>query len=115
MSHRKDHDIKAPDGYTLGGLRLVRKDGSILFGRGWWQAPSDWVGEKVWVHEEWSYQNGPHMFLEAAEPGLHIYEARSLGRVHRCEPIDRPDAKPVFRTADHKAWKGRSARRRVTR
>lgn len=101
-------DIKAPDGYTLGGLRLVRKDGTILFGRGWWQAPVEWAGQKVWVHEEWA---GNELYLEAAEPGIHIYSARMMKppRTVACERTERADAKPVFRTAANRAWLTRSA------
>ena len=102
--HRPTNDIKAPDGYTLGGLRLVRGDGTILFNRGWWQAPKDWVGEKVWVHE--ADEGRSYTVLEAAHPGLHIYEARTLRPPHTiiCERTDRPDAKPAYRLPHHKAW-----------
>ncbi len=106
------NDIKAPDGFMLGGLRLVRGDGTILFSRGWWQAPLDWAGEKVWVHERWIGVLGfssasEALFLEVAPPGFHIYEARSRGTTVICERTDRPDAKPAFRRADHKAWAAR--------
>jgi len=110
---RRDNDIKAPDGYTLGGLRLVRKDGTILFNRGYWQAPVKWAGEKVWVHEEWvargSYWRAEEIALEAANPGLHIYEARSMGHTVICERTEKPDAKPVYRSASRKAWAARQA------
>jgi hypothetical protein len=80
---RKEHDIKAPDGYLLGGLRRVRKDGSILFQRGYWELPDEvketFVGEDVWVHIDESH--GSHyggagitpgeIVLEVARPGLH--------------------------------------------
>lgn len=108
---RREHDIKAPDGYTLGGLRMVRKDGSILFNRGWWKAPVEWAGSKVWVHEEW--RRGEDMreevVLEAASPGLHIYEARCMKPPHTviCARTDRDDAKPQFRTAAARAWMAR--------
>lgn len=62
-------DIKAPDGFTLGGLRLVRKDGTILFSRGWWKVPDEWIGEKVWVHVADCYG----IEIEVAPPGIHIY------------------------------------------
>lgn len=104
MSRRDNYDIKAPDGYTLGGLRLVRKDGTILFGRGWWQAPTDWAGEKVWVHEEWDVDD--KLVLEAAHPGIHIYEARMMQPPYTvfCERTERADARPVYRHPDLKAW-----------
>ena len=98
-----DNDIKAPDGFLLGGLRLVRADGTILFQRGWWQAPMDWAGEKVWVHEKWlgddggKYSNNTELVLEAAYPGLHIYEARQIHHTIFCERTKRSDAKPVTR------------------
>ena len=109
---KKPNDIKAPDGYLLGGERLVRSDGTILFQRGWWQAPKEWAGATVWVHEIWIGTTGFHAFnetqsLEAAPPGFHIYEARTRGRTVICERTDRPDAKPAFRRADHKAWAAR--------
>lgn len=109
---RDDHDIKAPDGYLLGGLRLVRRDGTILFQRGYWKAPDEWIGEKVWVHEEWrrGEDGREHVVLEAAEPGLHIYEARGMKPPWTviCQPADRPDAKPAYRDPLHKAWAERS-------
>ncbi|TIN83071.1 hypothetical protein [Mesorhizobium sp.] len=101
---RDEHDIKAPDGYLLGGLRKVRSDGTILFQRGYWQAPKEWIGERVWVHEEWI---GNNMVIEAAEPGLHIYTARSQRKVVICEPAKRPDAKPAYRRPENKAWVAR--------
>jgi hypothetical protein len=96
---RDTNDIVAPDGYHLGGYRLVRKDGTILFNRGWWQAPLDWAGEKVWVHECWT-EEWPHdLVLEAAQPGLHIYEAQGMRPPHTviCERTKRDDAKDVRR------------------
>ena len=50
---RKNTDIMAPDGYLLGGERLVRKGGVILFQRGWWQLPEGFAqdGEYCWVHD----------------------------------------------------------------
>lgn len=111
MGKRRENDIKAPDGYTLGGLRIVRRDGSILFNRGWWQAPKEWAGNKVWVHEEWERQWGADLrsevvVLEAASPGLHIYAARCMKPPHTviCKRTDRDDAKPQFRNAAAKAW-----------
>ena len=110
MRHRDDNDIKAPDGYTLGGLRLVRKGGLILFNRGYWQVPEEFVpafeGEKVWVHEDWIYVSGKGetLTIEAANPGLHIYEARSMKMTVTCFGSDKPDARPIARTAARKAW-----------
>lgn len=114
----RDNDIKAPDGYTLGGLRKVRLDGTILFGRGYWGPVSfkDWIGEKVWVHEEWKQTNdggdyvGEHVVLEVANPGLHIYEARSMKPPHTVflEASGRTDAAPVYSLAHRKAWAARN-------
>lgn len=117
MRRRHDNDIKAPDGYTLGGLRLVRSDATILFNRGWWLAPKAWASQKVWVHEEWlnTTDTGEwcpeHLVLEAASPGLHIYEARMMKPPHTviCERTERPDARDVYRRPDRKAWIARQA------
>lgn len=116
MSRKHDHDIKAPDGYLLGGLRSVRADGTILFHRMYWSAPKEWAGERVWVH----VTDGMGLnTIEAARPGLHIYEARSraifgvVGQVVDETAVvtlsaqDRPDAKPGFRRAALKAWAAR--------
>lgn len=108
---QRNHDIKAPDGYTLGGLRTVRKDGSILFNRGWWQAPVKWAGNKVWVHEKRIREKGADVVvLEAASPGLDLYEAWSMKPPYTviCERTDRDDAKPQFRNAAEKAWMART-------
>ncbi len=106
MSHRKHYDIKAPDGFLLGGLRLVHKDGTILFQRGYWQAPKDWAGEKVWVH----CTEGGAGDLDAAHPGFHIYHARTMRppRTVMCPRTKRPDAKPGIRNERNKAWFARS-------
>ncbi|MCR5875112.1 hypothetical protein LRS10_13520 [Phenylobacterium sp. J426] len=109
MMARRDHDIKAPDGYLLGGLRRVRSDGTILFQRGYWQAPKEWAGQEVWVHtlEPSSFDS-----IEAAQPGLHIYEARCMKPepfTVRCGRTGRPDAKPAYRRPEHKAWATRSS------
>jgi len=110
---RSENDIKAPDGFLLGGLRRVAKDGTILFQRGYWQAPIEWAGEKVWVHELWQSCGGfggEKLFLEAAQPGLHIYEARCMKPQPYtvvCERTERPDAKPGYRNATHIAWHNR--------
>ncbi len=108
---KNSNDIKAPDGYTLGGLRRVRKDGTILFQRGWWQAPIEWAGEDVWVHEKWysasGYGRETDIGLEVAPPGWHIYEARLAVSAVLCERTDRPDAKPGIRNEHRKAWSNR--------
>lgn len=106
---RREHDIKAPDGYHVGGLRRVRPDGTVLFNRGYWgPVPhTDWIGEKVWVHEEWLSGPAPtghyvrsHIVLEVANPGLHIYEARIMKPPHTVflEGANRRDAKTRRRT-----------------
>ena len=104
---RRPADIKAPDGFTLGGLRLVRKDATILFGRSWWKVPDEWIGKNVWVHVV------DHLGekIEAAPPGLHIYDALSEHREQIFRPVrtDRPDAAPGYRRADYKAWASRGA------
>jgi len=103
---RERQDIKAPDGFLLGGERLVRQDGTILFQRGWWQAPKDWVGEYVWVH----CSDGGAGDLEVAPPGYHsFYRARSDRATIWCPRTDRADAKPGWRRADTKAWHARAA------
>lgn len=99
---RRDNDIKAPDGFTLGGLRLVRRDGTILFGRSWWKVPDDWIGEKVWVH----VVDHLGVKIDVAPPGLYIFDAllNHRDQVLRPERTDRPDAAPGYRSPDHKAW-----------
>jgi len=95
---RRDKDIKAPDGYLLGGLRKVHRDGTILFHRMWWRCPADWVGEKVWVH----VTDGMLLnVLDAAPPGQQIFEALSKRTAIKIEPVNRPDAKPLFRHPSH--------------
>lgn len=113
MSRRRN-DIKAPDGFLLGGLRRVRKDGSILFQRGWWQAPVEWAGEDVWIVEN-SFHDAP----EVAPPGQGPYEcayqttkwfaAPEWERNRLVERTRRPDAKPGYRRPGHKAWAKRMA------
>mgnify|MGYP000937835223 CR=1 FL=1 len=102
-----EHDIKAPDGFLLGGVRRVRKDGTILFQRGYWAIPEAererFIGENVWCHI--FDKNGPgerHKgeALEVAEPGYHIYDARSLRRTVLAERNEKPDAKPALRRSD---------------
>lgn len=109
MRGHDTNDIKAPDGYVLGGLRKVRKGGIILFNRGYWQVPSTFIptfeGEKVWVHEAWvgSLEGGERIALEVANPGLHIYEARSMRMTVICHGADKSDAKSIARTPDRKS------------
>lgn len=104
--NRRDNDIKAPDGYLLGGLRKVRGDGTVLFHRGWWRVPDTFIGETVWLHtlEPDSFDE-----IEVAHPGLHIYEARQMGHTVNAPRTDRSDAKAGLRNADHKAWAARFA------
>jgi hypothetical protein len=107
----KEHDIKAPDGFLLGGVRRVRGDGTILFQRGYWAIPEAdrerFIGEDVWCH---IYdKNGPgerHRgeALEVAEPGLHIYDAKSLRKTVLAERTAKPDAKPALRRKDLRAY-----------
>lgn len=101
----RNDDIKAPDGYLLGGLRLVRRDGSVLFHRMWWRCPKEWVGERIWVHVD---DDMGLDTISAAPPGQHIYRAQSDGEAQTLYPVERPDAKPGFRRAAHKAWAGRA-------
>lgn len=102
---RRNNDIKAPDGFLLGGLRRVRADGTILFQRGYWQAPKEWAGEKVWVHCTDSGAGD----LDAAPPGtVSFYRARLELLTISCPRTDRPDAKPGWRRAETKAWFARS-------
>ena len=100
----KNEDIKAPDGFLLGGLRKVRADGTILFQRGYWQAPMAWAGETVSVHCTDSGAGD----LDVAPPGVHIYRARREGIAVSCPRTGKPDAKPGWRRADTKAWSARS-------
>lgn len=92
---RRERDIKAPDGFLLGGLRRVHKDGTVLFQRGYWQCPMEWAGEKVWVHE-WQGSGWSDIGVEAWPPGIRIWttgaETLLLARTKR------PDAKAGFRT-----------------
>lgn len=103
---RNEHDIKAPDGYLLGGLRRVRRDSTILFQRGWWRAPDAWIGYDVWVH----CMDAGAGDLEAAPPGWHIYDARSAKNTFRLPRTDRDDANPGYRLPAHKAWANRSVK-----
>lgn len=105
----RDHDIKAPDGYLLGGLRRVRKDGTILFQRGYWQAPLEWAGCYVWVHQWHSVSDFAcsHGKLEAWPPGVPIWQHGAETKI--LDRTQKPDAKPGYRRAEHKAWHNRSA------
>lgn len=107
---RRDHDIKAPDGYTLGGLRRVLKDRTIRFNRGYWgPVPQEWVGERVWVHEDSELQWPYTGYLDVAPPGKHIYAARLDGDAVRADRTARPDAKAGYRKAAHKEYAARVA------
>lgn len=97
---RNNNDIKAPDGFLLGGLRKVRDDGTVLFHRGYWQCPKEWAGERIWLHVIDSLIGG----VEAAPPGIHIYRAQQSSQAVTLKQIDRPDAKPGYRNPHHKAW-----------
>lgn len=112
--YRDENDIKAPDGYTLGGLRTVRKGGFILFNRVFWEgAPDDWVGERVWVHEDWkrdSLYGSEKYLLDVANPGLHIFEAWNIGHFITLKPSNKPDAKPAYRKQSHKDYAAQCAR-----
>ncbi len=112
----RDNDIKAPDGYLLGGLRRVRKDGTVLFQRGWWKVPDEWIGEKVWVHEacpdrfshaDFNVSAIGVTMLEVAPPDRPFYSAQRAGETVLCDRTERPDAKPTFRRPSTKAWLAR--------
>lgn len=101
---RKPNDIKAPDGFLLGGERCVRQDGTILFQRGWWQAPKEWAGEYCWVHCTDSGIGD----LEVAPPGYSsIYRAQSDNATILCPRTRRPDAKSGARAMWRKDWEAR--------
>lgn len=100
------NDIKAPDGYLLGGLRRVRKDGTILFQRGWWKAPDEWIGEDVWVHE-YEHPRNRETIIRAAPPGVGIYHAVMHGMAVQCPRTERRDAKNGWRKPAHVAWSNR--------
>lgn len=106
-THPSERDIKAPDGFTLAGLRRVRADGTLLFGRSWWTCPAEWIGMRVWVHV--TDCHGAE--IEAAPPGVHIYTAQMDLTTMKLTRADRADAKPVYRRPEHKAWAARSASR----
>lgn len=114
---RRPNDIKAPDGYTLGGERRVRKDGTVLFNRGWWQLPEGFAerGEYVWVHEKWitdsrgKFGSYSDLVLEVAPPGYRNFSAAVLdGETINCRRTRKPDAKPAYRDPARKAWAHRS-------
>lgn len=104
MGDYRRNDIKAPDGYLLGGLRRVRKDGTILFQRGWWKAPDEWIGKEVWVH----CYSDVFDAIEAAPPGQHIYDAQLAIKTYRLPRTDREDAKLGWRNPIHVAWANRN-------
>lgn len=104
---RRDDDIKAPDGFLLGGYRKVRRDGTVLFHRRWWKVPDEWVGLSVHVHVLDCYA----IDIEVAPPGTRVWD-RDEHNQHvnvRPEIVDRPDAKPSYRTAHAKAWHARKS------
>lgn len=101
---REAQDIKAPDGFLLGGERLVRQDGTVLFQRGWWQVPVEWAGEYVWVH---ACDDGAEE-LEVAPPGYSsIYRAQMDQQTIFAPRTARRDAKPGYRRLDHIAYSAR--------
>jgi hypothetical protein len=83
----REPDIKAPDGFLLGGKRIVRKDGTILFQDGWWQAPKEWAGCRVWVHCTDSGAGD----LEVAPPGETLWSIGAHERNIFAPRTDRPD------------------------
>lgn len=99
----KDNDIKAPDGFLLGGLRRVRKDGTVLFHRSWWKCPDEWIGQEVWLH----VTDGWAVGVEAAPPGFRIYDAQHKRLCISLERTERADAKPVFRNVHNKEYLAR--------
>jgi hypothetical protein len=105
----RDNDIKAPDGFLLGGLRKVRTDGTVLFQRGWWQCPVSWAGEVIWVHERWMRggKGAEEQKVEAWPPGVQIW-AESAATVI-LERTERRDAKAGYRDPIHKAWSQRGS------
>jgi hypothetical protein len=104
---RSEQDIKAPDGYLLGGLRKVLKDGTILFQRGYWgPCPAEWIGERVWVHE---HSIARETSIRAASPGCSLWSEDSHRTNLILGPADKPDAKPGYRTAHAKAWSARKS------
>ena len=96
---RHEQDIKAPDGYTLGGMRRVRSDGTVLFGRQYWPVPNEWIGHRIWVH----VADGYGCELEVAPPGQHIYKARIDGSVQFIRDTVR-DARHCYRRPENRAW-----------
>ena len=106
----RTNDIKAPDGYLLGGLRRVRSDGTIQFQRGWWKAPNDWIGQEVWVHEDELGSSGMRdreIVIRAAPTGLYIATAILEGVAVVCHRTERPDAKLGWRDPTKLAWANR--------
>lgn len=101
----RDNDIKAPDGFLLGGYRKVRRDGTILFHRRWWRLPAEWIGERVHIH----VLDGYAIDIEVAPPGRTVWDRDPTGQdVNlRPSPVDRPDAKPGYRNSHHIAWANR--------
>lgn len=89
---KRPNDIKAPDGFLLGGERKVRQGGIILFHRSWWKVPEEWSGEYCWVHvaDCWATE------VEVAPPGFSsIYRAQMDRATIQAERVRRDDAKPT--------------------
>ena len=82
-------DIKAPDGYLLGGLRTVRNDGTLLFHRMYWQCPKEWIGERIWVHVTDMMMLNE---IKAAPPGQHIFSCDFRNHIF-LKPANKPDAR----------------------
>ncbi len=97
----RDADIKAPDGFLLGGIRRVRKDATVLFQRDYWRCPIEWIGEEIWLHDCGNTEAG----VEAWPPGVRIWSDKAETIILRL--ADRPSAKPGFRNKYHKAWAAR--------
>lgn len=102
---RETRDIKAPDGYLIGGERLVRRDGTVLFQRGWWQCPTEWAGEYIMLH---ALADGDEN-IEIAPPGYHsIYQAQLDRKTILAPRTNRRDAKSLLRNPVHVAWRDRN-------
>lgn len=86
-----DNDIKAPDGYLLGGLRLVRKDATLLFNRVYFDCPKSWIGQRVWVHVDDAITLDS---ISAAPPNKSLFgDWRANIRLHRSK---KPEAKSLL-------------------
>ena len=99
----REHDVKAPDGYLLGGERRVRAGGVILFQRGWWKLPEGFAEQGEYCHVHCT--DGGAGDLEVAPPGYSSFpHAASAGVTVRAPRTERPDAKPGYRAKHHKSW-----------